>query len=255
MNKITNFLCHKLSPFIFKRRDKKIRKNFYPCLMEVKYENKELLFSSDKILSEIIYKDNHWNHIKYIGIHMWNDLYKKAWLQQKNNNYLIDNECISKKITIEQNKIKCRNTGEKNDWIFLHFNKALNTPYCVEFEAKIEYETSEFQFAFNYQTIGKRYRFNLIKNKHLCFEVLNNGFFHTHIIDVPFSLELNKYYHFEIIISDNTFSYIVDKKTILCVQQKTRIVENGSIAFILWNSEKGEIDTTYRNINIYKLLP
>ncbi|MFA5329756.1 MAG: hypothetical protein WC384_18315 [Prolixibacteraceae bacterium] len=215
----------------------------------------DLLYSTNDILNNLRYKDETWNQIKYIGDYMWNDLFKWKCLKQTNKEHFIDNNCENTKVIVDNEHIQCKSCGKKNDWIYLNFTKTINVPYLIEFDAKILSKTTEFQFAFNYHSIGKRYRYNLVNNRILSFEVVYGGFFHSEIISVPFSLNLNRFYNFKILVTDNIFSFFVDDIVILSVNQKFPIIERGQLVFILWDSNTSNINAIYKNIQIYKIQP
>ena len=147
-------------------------------------------------------------------------------MSQKTNSDILQITIVTiQKLIFGDEYIQCKSCGKKNDWIYLKFKETINVPYLIEFDAKISSITTEFQFAFNYQTIGRRYRYNLANNRLLSFEVVYGGFFHSEIISVPFSLNLNRFYNFKILVTNNIFSFLVDDIAILSVNQKFPIIE------------------------------
>lgn len=253
MNKITNSICHRISPILYRISNSVVKQNYSINTKNIQYSKNELLFSTEEIINNLDIKDESWDQIKYIGDLMWNDLFKWKYLKKTIHiNYLTENR-ICDKVKLADASIKCNSSGKKNDWIFIKFKKELTTPFLVEFDALILTETTEFQFAFNYQSIGERYRFNLTNNKTLSFDVIHQGFFHNHIFSVPFSIKLNQQHNFKILVEESVFSYFVDDEMILSISQKIPIIKNGQIVFILWDSGKSNIDSIYKNINIYKI--
>lgn len=253
MNRIVNSICHRISPILFKISNHRVKRNFSLNAEKVIFNKKELLFSNEEILNNLEIRDEIWNEIKHIGDYMWNDLFKWKILKKPILNKKNELNTNNSKVFKSEGGIHCKSRGKKNDWIFIKFNRILSSPYLVEFNAKVLTETTEFQFAFNYQSIGERYRFNLINNKILNFEVVHAGFFHNKIFSIPYSLTIGKQYKFNVIIENNIFSFLVDDETILSVRQKKRIIESGNIALILWDSGTTDIDVNYNNIEIYKV--
>lgn len=92
---------------------------------------------------------------------MWNDLYRNRFLQYTNKEDFIDNICPENKIQRKGETIVCESHNQINDWIFLRIPIQGQTTYSFEFKAIIHSVNTEFQLAFNYQSISKRYRFNL----------------------------------------------------------------------------------------------
>lgn len=255
MNRFLNSVCHRFLPLFYKGINFRIKKNFAKSELAFQIQKNGLLYTPSEILNNLQYKDETWNQIKYLETTMWNDLFKFNSLKKKYPTSIIDNDCQNNKVDFYEEEINCKSWGKKNDWILLKFEKALNEPYLVEFDAKIMTETSEFQFAFNYKDLGKRYRFNLKNNKILSFEVVYEGFFHNDIVTVPFSLILNKFYNFKIKIDRTQFQYLVNDKLILSIDQLKPIIDGGEIAFILWDSETSNLDAVYKNTTIYRTEP
>lgn len=252
MNRFTNSICHRISPILYKIANRMVKLNYSINLNNIQYSKNELLFSTEDIINNLEIKDESWNQIKYIGDYMWNDLFKWRYLKRTNFVNYLEEDTICDKVKLTSESFTCKSSGKKNDWIFIKFEKVLSAPFLVEFDASISTETTEFQFAFNYQSIGERYRFNLTNNKSLSFDVVHKGFFHNHIYSVPCSLKLNTPYNFKILIEDFVFSYFVNDKMILSVYQKKKILKSGNIVLILWDSGISNIDSIYKNIHIYK---
>jgi hypothetical protein len=253
MNKILNSFLHKIRPVLFKFANFSIKKTFsFENEMVQIYKN-ELIFSFDDIITNITYKDETWNHIKLMGTNMWNNTFRYKFLQKAISESLTDNMCENSKVKFENAEIKCISTNKNNDWIFLLFNKEFDFSYMVEFEACIHSVTSEFQFAFNFKSMTERFRFNLINNESLNFDVIHGGFFHDQIFQKPFSLTLDVFHNFRFAIERNFFTCWIDDIQIMRIKQKKILVKNGKFAFILWDSEKSKIDAVYRNINIYSI--
>lgn len=253
MNRLINSICHRLSPLYFKITNRKINNSFLKEETQLTIEKKEILYSQTDIFKNLTYKDETWGHIKYLETTMWNEIFRTKFFKKKYPINNINNTCKNTKVVFTNNKLKCKSKGKKNDWIFLKFNKRLSEPYLIEFEAKITNEISEFQFAFKYNNLGSRYRFNFKENKTLSFEVVTGGFFHNDIVSVPLELQLNTFYNFKIIVDIFSFHYIVNDKLILSIKQVKQVLNEGELAFILWDSKTSHIEATYKNINIYKL--
>lgn len=252
MNRFTNSICHRISPILYKIANRKVKRNYSINSNNIQCSKNKLLFSTQDIINNLEIKDEYWNQIKYIGDYMWNDLFKWKYLKRTNHVNYLEEDTICNKVKLTSESFTCKSSGKKNDWIFLKFIEELTAPFLVEFDSSISTETTEFQFAFNYLSIGERYRFNLTNNKTLSFDVVHRGFFHNHIYSVPYSLKLNTQYNFKILIEDSMFSYFVDDIMVLSVHQKKPILKNGHIVFILWDSGISNIDLIYKNINIYK---
>lgn len=253
MNRLLNSFCHRLKPLLYKRINSRITKNFAKSELPFQIQKNEILYTAGEIINNLHYKDENWNQIKYLETTMWNDLFKINILKKAYPKSINDNDCRKYKIESQDNEIKCKSKGKKNDWILLKFGRRLTEPCLVEFDAKIMTETSEFQFAFMYQNLGSRYRFNLKNNKILSFEVVYGGGFHNDIISEPFSLNINQFYNFKIQIDPTQFQYLVNDKLILSIDQIYPIIDGGEIAFILWDSDTSDIDAVYKNISIYSI--
>ena len=256
MNKILNFLGHKIAPILKKYRSFKVKKQFKLGISknEDKY-NESLLFHHNQICQNFEYRDQSWDSIKNIGQLMWNDLFCIMPFFQKKTSIDSNLPTENSKVVFKQNELICKSSGMRNDWVFLKNGCAIDVPYSIEFHAKIFQENSEFQFAFNYQNIGCRYRFNLKNNKKLSFEVVEKGCFHNDIFQVPFSIPIGEWANFKITVCNDKYIYSVNNRIILSVSKikNLNINKDMSFAIILWDSDNSNIHTCYKNLKIYKI--
>lgn len=235
-------------------------RNFILVYNRNKYENRisyykgdfpeynNVVMNNDEIIRKMIYKDNRWNNIKYIGQLMWNDMFKFPPFQYRIP--IIDNVCEDLYIKREENCIKCEvSPKNKNEWIFLQIPNRLST-YELSFDAIVKTVNTEFQIAFNFENIGRRYRFNLVNNERLHFDIIENGIFYNELVNIPFSLNLNESYHFKLKVNENKFQYLINSNAVMSVQIKTEKLLKGDIVLILWNSNANSINVIYNNLNL-----
>lgn len=254
MSKLISFIGRRLKPFLERRNDNRIRQNFRCHNKRIEnLINEDVRYNVLNTKAFFTYKDNTWNYIENIWYLMWNDLFTNKIFRFKNPIFSIDNICKNTKVQYLENKIRCYSHGEINDWIFLKFNRSLKKPYVLSFETKLETENSEFQVAFNYNNIGKRYRFNLKNNRVLSFDVVGDGCFVNNICVADLSLKFGVYYNIKIVVTDSVFQYLVNDQIILSVKEETPVFNGESFVFILWDSNGREVDVCYKNIKIYSL--
>ena len=224
-------------------------------LMNENINIESLLYDHNQICQNFEYGDQSWDSIKHIGQLMWNDLFCNMPFFQKKNSIESNLPIENSKVVFKQNEFICKSSGIKNDWVFLKNGCVSDVPYSIEFQAKIFNENSEFQFAFHYQNIGCRYRFNLKDNKKLSFEVVEKGCFHNDIFQVPLSLSIGEWTNFKITIFNDKYIYSVNNSTILSVTKikNLKINNDMSFAIILWDSDNSNIHTCYKNLKIYKI--
>jgi hypothetical protein len=257
VKKVLNSIAHRLRPILYKfyyksRQHKKFDSIDSECKLMV--GKTSILYDQNQICEHFEYKDESWNGIKYIGDILWNDTFRYLPIFKRDKLIDLEKECINRKVNFNDGEIHCKSSGIKNDWIFLKNKLPINSPYAIEFEAKILYENSEFQFAFFYQNLGRRYRFNLKDNRWLSFEIIEDGFFHNDIFKVPLSLPIDEWVHFKIIVDKDKYLYSVDNIDILCVKQLRDYPKfNTTFALVLWDSHYSNIDTKYKNLKLYKI--
>jgi|GEM_PF-2123088 len=209
----------------------------------------KVLLNNEEIISKLIYKDNTWNHIKHISDLMWNDIFKYTPFKHYGKS-LSDNNCQEKYIQRSQDYIICRVPAkEKNEWILLQLKHQENV-YEFSFDSIIKSQNTEFQIAFNFESITRRYRFNLVDNKTVNFDIIENGDFHNELLSIPFTLELNKLYHFKLKVDKNKFQYLINEKIILSIFLKTKHILRGDIALIFWNSDIAPINIICNNFSL-----
>lgn len=183
---------------------------------------------------------------------MWNDTFKYKSFHVSAN--IQDNDCLETFLIKRTNQLECYTPiFNKNEWIFLRIpNKLTTYEFC--FDAKIKTVNSEFQIAFNYESIGKRYRFNLVNNKTLSFDIVNNGEFFNNLIRENLSLNLEEWYHFQLKVHHNIFQYIINNRIILSIKLESKHLLKGDIVLILWNSDAKPIHVLYKNLQLKSIM-
>lgn len=247
MKKIVRFILHKVKNIIiyFNHNKYNNKVTYYNGSFPV---YNKVIMNNEDIIQNITYKDKRWNHIKYIAHIMWNDMFKFRLFQY--HEPIIDNMCDERYIRKEKGYIKCEIPSKnENEWIFLHIPNELTT-YEFSFDATLETANSEFQIAFNIENIGKRYRFNLVNNEIINFDIVNDGVFYNKLISVPFVLNLGQTYNFKLKVNENKFQYLIDNRIVMSVLIKTKKLLKGDIALILWNSGVNPINVEYKNLQL-----
>lgn len=207
------------------------------------------IYNHNQIIAKLQYKDNTWNHIQNIHLIMWNDIFKLPLFQYKGIR-LEDNFCPETKIYKRNNQVICQiNKGIPNEWIFLLIPNNSDT-YEFSFKAQIGTINSEFQIAFNYESIGKRYRFNLVNNERLNFDIVENGAFYNQLYSIPYSLKIDTIYKFTLQVHKNQFKYLINDQKVMGIELKTKKLLKGSIALILWNSSPNPINVIYEDFQL-----
>lgn len=225
-------------------------KNKVTTLLDNSSSNYDIVYDHKKIAERLQYKDNNWNHIKNINLLMWNDIFNFFESFQYKGEEIIDNLCIERKIIRSNNQIICKVCdGIPNEWIFLLIpNESDN--YEFNFKARIKTINKEFQIAFNYESIGRRYRFNLVDNKILNFDIIEGGMFYNRLNSCPYSLKIGEIHSFTLRVNKNKFKYIIDDNEIMSIELNTKNILKGDIALILWNSTPNPIDVIYEDLQL-----
>ncbi len=249
MNKLLFVILYRLHIKLQPYYHKKYQSSLTPC-----YPN-TVIFSHTYIegaalIKSIIYKDNEWNHIKHISKFMWNDLYRNRFLQYTNKEDFIDNICPENKIQRKGETIVCESHNQINDWIFLRIPIQGQTTYSFEFKAIIHSVNTEFQLAFNYQSISKRYRSNLVNNRELNFDIINDGFFLNSLMSTPLSLEIGVQHEFKLINTPQNIQYIIDQNIVMSLRLEKPYLTHGDIALIAWDSQNSNIKVEYSDLKI-----
>ncbi|WBL22053.1 hypothetical protein [Zunongwangia sp. HRR-M8] len=251
MINIKDALIYRIKPILFERLNKKVKNNFQSDNKSFEYYDLKKAINIKSVENFFEFKDNSWNQIKYIENLMLNDLIP---FKVKDANYKNDNVCDNSKVEfLSDGIIKCFHEGVSNDWILLKYQNELQTPYIFEFDAKINTINSEFQVAFNFENLGKRYRFNFRHNEKLSFEVVYKGFFHNHIYSKPLSVELGIYNHFKIVVGIDYYQYVVNDIIILSVKETEKLFHASGLALILWENNGNSIDVSYKNIKFSEI--
>lgn len=229
--------------------EKKIQNRFHRVAVDIK--NVLCNYNSVKTIvplsfnDEFTYKDETWNYIKELH-HLF--LRKAIGLAKSIEN----NSCTNSKVfVIGDNKLQFVSRGISDDWIYCIYNKSISNKSVLEFDCVINSIFTEFQIAFNHESIFERYRFRVVDNKELVFEVISGGFFFNDIYSVEFSFELQRQYNIKVVLNENQYSFVVDGEVVLCVEENRVIDGELGFALILWdNNKESNIDVCFKNMKL-----
>jgi hypothetical protein len=233
------------------------RKSFKTLDKEIAIQKETLLYDAKSFYNGLVYKDETWNYIKAI-------LPILAVTSLKLPVLVHNNECENKKVSFDNNKIKIQSKRlPLGDWVFLQFDKFIDNPYVLEFRTVVKSVFTEFQIAFNYSHLGKRYRFTVVNNECLSFDVVDFGYFFTSISKVPFSFVLGREYSIAIIAKENCYSFVVDGATIMTIKDNFAFNTKGGITLIFYHQTQGitakkgvtssNIDLELNSVEIYSI--
>ena len=233
------------------------RRSFKTLDKEIAIQKETLLYDVRSFYNELVYKDETWNYIISI-------LPILAVTSLKLPVLVHNNECENKKVSLDNNKIKIQSNGlPLGDWVFLQFEKVIDSSYILEFSTIVKSIFTEFQIAFNYSHLGKRYRFTVFDNEYLSFDVVDFGYFFTSISKVPFSFVLGREYTIAIIAKENCYSFVVDGVTIMTIKDNFALNTKGGITLIFYHQTRGitaktgatssDINLELNNVEIYSI--
>lgn len=156
---------------------------------------------------------------------------------------------FSKVFPIE-NGLEFKSKGLSNDWAYLYTEK-ISGDFKLDFDLILKTEFKEFQIAFKHQSLFERLRFRIVENKKLEFEVVSSGVFYNHLIVTPCSLEINKKYHVCVIVFNYQYSFILDDKPLLIINDYHHHFKKGGLAIVTWDQlYPSEINCEILNFNI-----
>jgi hypothetical protein len=216
--------------------------------LPVVYKKDYILYDHAFLLNNLIYKDQTWNYVKQLD-----ELFRKkrGWKKV----IVSDNSCINNKITfLDDNTIYIKSYGINNDWIYWYINKNLPNRYLLNFKSQISTQFTEFQIAFKHKDISERYRFRVVNNLILTFEVVNHGYFFSNLISMPFSFELGKLYDIKLLIYDNQYSFLVNDEIIMSINDNINSCNGTGLSLIFWdNCEQSKIEIILKQLKLYTL--
>jgi hypothetical protein len=249
---ISKNICIKVINYVRNVRYQIIYKYFKHKYSEKKSKSKFKLSTNIHshlyLIENFIYKDENWDYIKNIHKLFW---YKSIGL----NKPVFDNDCINTKISVQNDKsLLIKSSGILDDWIYYYLNEKICGNYAFELNVVLHSVFTEFQIAFHHQSIFERYRFRVVDNEVLVFEVIHGGYFFTNLFSVPFYFELNKLYIIKLIIKKGNYVFIANNEVILSIIEKGCLLPSGGVAIILWDvNESSNIDITIKNLSISKI--
>lgn len=223
---------------LFLPRYYRIKRNFSESNCGTIYDYKHFM-DSDDVIKSFIYKDENWNYIK-------NRFEYRKSIRRGLPMVFEDNLCLNGggKYTVKDNSIVVKAKRKKDNWLCFYLKDLLPNKYKISFNVRLRSEFTEVQLSFNSDaTLGERYRFILRDNREIAFECAYCGEFYNHLFSKPMSLELNKDYRFEIIVSAQSYSLYIDGINCFNISERKRLISGGNACLILWNyDEDSEIN-------------
>lgn len=135
-------------------------------------------------------------------------------------------------------------TDEKIDtWIYLVSKQKYPSTYAIEFDFIPHTEMEEMlQIAFCSYSLARRFRFNLIKNRYLAFEIIDKGCF-TYCIDEEgwgkfkkkCSLPLHKVTHVRLEVIENIYALYFNNELVMAVKVEKYVPVSTNWYIIFWN--------------------
>lgn len=208
---------------------------------EVPYQVDHELFRNNGFLNRLTYKNEDWEVVKY----RFHDRFLKFFNLPTRSK---DNDCFDNKCRIVNNNLYFKSRGLKDDWIYFYLQDLSLHNYTLNFDAVFQSKFREIQFGFRYLDFYNRYRFR-IEDNYLHFDVVRKGQFYNSLVSVPLHLQCNKSYAFNIVVKDDKYSFLCDRKVLMTVIDRVGIFKKGAVALILWDdSGESNIEGSYQNV-------
>jgi hypothetical protein len=135
-------------------------------------------------------------------------------------------------------------TGSKeNTWIYLAAKEKQPKIYRLDFDFVTHTKTSEtLQICFAANSLANRFRFNLLNNSKLSFQVVDHAVFTGtrrpglwSSLQTPYSIELHKKTHVSLLCLDNKFALYFDNELMMAVEIKDYQAKPDYWFLICWN--------------------
>ena len=247
MNLITRILLKVYNAIRTKILDKVYKKYIKAIPAISLYSAGRIILEHSSFLENMIYKDETWNYVKQLHKMLRNKSYGRKM-------HVSDNDCANNKIKLVNNEIHIKSFGIPEDWVYWYLNQELPDNYILNFKTIVNNTFTEFQIAFKHKSILERYRFRVVDNSYLSFEVVNHGYFFHSLATAPFKFEFNRKYDIKLVVKGNQYAFIVDDTTILAVEDNINSCRSNGIALIFWDeSGNSKIDLTITNLKVMEL--
>lgn len=248
IDNISNRLLAPIKNICYNRYRKELETQFLQSDRVLTYKIKKQLYDSLSFFKTADFIPDSWSVIKHMSdFYNLYFLHLPVPLKYPSNRKLSPLKSFASKHIIDS-------FGKENEWIY-YLVKNSERNVLIELNVTFHSIFTEFQFDFFHKSIYERLRLMVIDNNKLVFEIVSKGFFFMDLKTVPFSFELNKKYKVQIIILENAYSFIVDNKTIMTVEDKKETTHNCyDLAFILWDYKKhSDIHITIWDFNIFSI--
>jgi hypothetical protein len=200
-----------------------------------------LTYSELKTL--FVCKDESWNHVKQLKV----ILNRRRYFL---NTAVIDNDCSISKVIFGEHCLFVEAPRKQDNWVYCILKYDFGNQYLLNFNVTLQTCFHEFQLAFMHRSLFERYRFRVVDNISLDFEIVGKGYFFHKILSVPFSFEIGKCHNIKLIIAEAKYQFIVDNQVVLTVSDAARWYNSGELALIFYDWE-GKDDIRLKIENMY----
>jgi hypothetical protein len=192
-----------------------------------------------------VYKDESWSHVQNLNL----------ILEQKRSGKqaIVDNnDCKPYKWKLLDECMIVDAPKQKNNWVYLLLDYELGSEYLFNVDVTLQSLFHEFQIAFRHHSIAERYRFRVVDNASLDFEVIGKGYFFHKVLSVPFSFTIGKCHNVKLAVKDNAYYFLVDNAVVMSVFDSAKWFTGGSLALIFYDWQgTNDIKLVLENLSLH----
>ena len=268
INPISRIIIQKIISFREKKISKKwlheieyISKESMPVIEWVEDEHRSLGIDSFYCLDE--YSDDCRQLLQRSSHNVVRD--DKIWFESKFTNcYYFEPQYSPKpryKMTKEIQNLRIQTDSQIDHWIYLVSKRKCPVVYALDFFLTLHTEMQEtLQVDFACHSLAKRFRFNLVNNKMLHFDIVDYGCFtywqnksKWDMFKTECTLPLHKPIHVRVEIINNFFAIYFDEEMKMAINLKEYVPQEADWYIIFWNGIIDQsMDIEISNFKIFK---
>lgn len=137
------------------------------------------------------------------------------------------------------NTLKIRTDSASNHWVYLASKTKQPTTFALDFDFITHTPCKEtLQVGFQSSSLAERFRFNLVDNKEIKFEVVDDGFFTFNSLwdkyRIPYSIEEGRKLNVRLECIESNFILYIDNDTVMAIHVNGYIPKESNWYLIFW---------------------
>lgn len=181
------------------------------------------------ILHELLYKDDSWNHIRFLHEYMDSVFHDRVITIE-------DNEIAEKRYSESEGTLKIDSPSRRNNWICFFYSPEKRN-YRLDFDYIAHSCLEEVQVAFRLKNLGERYRFMIWNQSDAVFECVHRGIFYWNVRRKKHALKTGEKNSVSVVVNDRNYQYYINGELIFSVDERDAWIDGDRLVIIFYNKD------------------